>query len=159
MGVLRILKRLREAGVDFVLVGGMAAAAHGSSVVTEDVDVCIRFDRDTVARVLGALGDLHPRARMRPDRPLLETNPDTYVGWKNLYVVTDDGQIDFLGQVTGVGEFDVLASGAVRLSLGDFDCRVIGLDDLIRSKRALGRPKDLRAAAELEVIRSRLQPR
>lgn len=154
--MLELLKRLADAGVEFVLVGGMAAAAHGSSLVTEDVDVCIRFDAETLERILRSLDGLHPRQRMTAQRPELSADPSTYVGWRNLYVVTDAGQLDFLGQVTGVGGFEDVARNAMTLDLGTFSCRVLGLEDLIRAKRALGRPKDLRAAAELEqVLRGR----
>lgn len=139
--------------MDYVLVGGMAATAHGSSLVTEDVDVCIRFDLETVRRILDALVGVNPRQRMTPDRPELSKDPATYVGWRNLYVVTDLGQLDFLGHVTGLGGFDEVVAGAESLDLGGFSCPVLGLDALIRAKRALGRPKDLRAVAELELAR------
>ncbi len=157
--ILGILKRLTESGVEFVLVGGMAATAHGSSMVTEDVDVCIRFDRGTIERMLAALRGLNPLQRMHPDRAPLSVNPATYEGWRNLYVLTDAGQIDFLGEVTGVGGFDEVVRGAIAVDLGGFSCRVMGLEDLIQAKRALGRPKDMRVAAELEFLRDRLRER
>lgn len=157
--ILELLRRLSERGVDFVLVGGMASTVHGSAVVTEDLDVCIRFDEPTLAKVLDALEGLRPRLRMTPERPELSKDPKYYVGWQNLYVVSDAGQIDFLGAVTGVGSFEVVARNAIPLDLGGFVCRVMGLDDLIASKRALGRPKDLRVVAELEAVRRRLPPK
>ncbi|HUB08501.1 MAG TPA: hypothetical protein VMB50_15960 [Myxococcales bacterium] len=150
---LDLLRRLADHGVEFVLVGGMAAAAHGSSVVTEDVDICIRFDLATLERLLAALRDSHPRQRMRPQRDPLSDDPKTYLRWRNLYVVTDEGQLDVLSEVTGVGGLDDLLPRSDELDLGGFRCRVIGLDDLIRAKRTLGRPKDIRVALELEAVR------
>jgi predicted nucleotidyltransferase len=155
---LDLLKRLTDHEVPFVLVGGMAATVHGSSVVTEDLDICVSFDVASLERLLRALEGLNPRNRMSPQKPPLSTNPADYVGWRNLYVVTDAGQLDLLGEITGVGPFSAVALGAIEIDLDGLRCKVMGLADLIRSKRALGRPKDLRVVAELEVVlaRSRL---
>lgn len=156
--ILDILRRLVEHQVDFVLVGGMAATAHGSSVVTEDVDVCTPFELENMRRVLEALSGLNARLRMTPARSPLPADAAALVGWKNLYVTTDAGQVDFLGEVTGVGSFAAVHQGALTLDLGGFSCPVMGLDDLIRAKRALGRDKDLRVARELEVVAKKLDP-
>jgi predicted nucleotidyltransferase len=154
---LDILRRLVEHQVDFVLVGGMAATVHGSTIVTEDVDVCTRFELDNLQRLIGALAGLHPRQRMTPARPALPTDPSSLLGLKNLYLITDAGQVDFLGAVTGVGGFQDVARGALALDLGGFECRVMGLEDLIKAKRTLGRDKDLRAAVELERVLQRVR--
>lgn len=150
---LDLLRRLVEHGVEFVLVGGMAAVVHGSSVVTEDVDVCIRFDLPTLRRLLDALRGSHPKQRMQPQRTPLSDDPAAYLGWRNLYVVTDEGQLDLLGEVTGLGKLEDLLPRSQEIDLGAFRCRVLGVDDLIEAKRILGRPKDLRVIAELEAAR------
>jgi predicted nucleotidyltransferase len=150
--VLILLRRLVEHEVRFVLVGGMAAAAYGSSIVTEDIDVCAPLDEANLGRILSALADLHPRQRMRPDRPALPSEPAPLRGFKNLDVVCDAGQIDFLSEITGVGPFEVVSRESVKLDLGGFECAVIGLEGLIRAKHAMGRPKDLPSARELELI-------
>jgi hypothetical protein len=134
----------------------MAAAAHGSSVVTEDVDICIRFDLPTLTRLLSALRGSQPRQRMQPERSALAEDPAAYVGWRNLYLVTDEGQLDLLSEISGVGSLDALLRGAAALDLGGFECRVMGVEDLICAKRTLGRPKDLRAALELEAMRGKV---
>lgn len=154
---LELLRRLTEARVEFVLVGGMAAVAHGSASVTEDVDVCIRFDAQTLTRVFEALRGTNARERMNSARAPLGDDPLRYVGYRNLYVVTDEGVIDFLSEILAVGGLDEVAKEAVSLDLGGFSCRVIGLKSLILCKRALGRPKDLRVAGELEAVLRRLQ--
>jgi predicted nucleotidyltransferase len=156
---LDLLRRLVEEGADFVLVGGMAAAVYGSSVLTEDVDICTSFDLKNLQSVLRAFAGLHPRQRMTPSRPPLSENAASFVGWQNLYVITDAGQIDLLAEVTGVGGFQEVSRGALELDLGGFRCRVMGLEDLIRAKRALGRPKDLRVAEELDFILERVRSR
>ncbi len=153
---LGLLRRLVMQNVDFVLVGGLAAIAHGSSAVTEDVDVCIRFDEETLRGVFLALEGTNPRQRMSSVRPALGSDPARFVGNRNLYVTTDEGVVDFLGEITGLGTFERVASNAVTLRLADFSVRVLGLKDLILAKRALARPKDLRVANELELVLARL---
>ncbi len=60
---LGLLRRLTKENVEFILVGGMAAIVHGSASVTEDVDVCIRFDEETLRGVFRALVGTHPVER------------------------------------------------------------------------------------------------
>lgn len=120
--------------------------------MTEDVDVCIRFDEQTLSKALAALRGTNPRERMSAARPELSDDAARYVGYRNLCVTTDEGIIDFLGEVIAVGGLDALQRSAVTLGLGGFQCRVISLRSLIDCKRALGRPKDLRVATELEAV-------
>ena len=155
---LELLRRLSQAKVEFVLVGGMAAIAHGSAAVTEDVDVCIRFDQATLSAVLKVLSPVEPRERMNSSRPALGEDPARFVGNKNLYVVTSEGVIDFLGHIVAIGDFDAVRAESDELQLGGFSCRVLSLEALIRCKRALARPKDLRVALELEAVQKRLKP-
>lgn len=77
---LALLRRLRTQNVEFVLVGGLAAIAHGSASTTHDADVCIRFDEATMRGVFRALEDLHPYHRMTPQRLPLGDDPLRYVG-------------------------------------------------------------------------------
>lgn len=154
---LALLRRLVTEKVEFVLVGGMAAIAHGSASVTEDVDVCIRFDEPTLRGVFRALAGSHPRERMNPARPPLGEDPLRFVGYPNLYVTTDEGVIDFLGEITGLGPYERVSANAVTLQVADFAARVVSIEDLIKSKRTLGRPKDHRVARELEAVLARVK--
>jgi hypothetical protein len=153
--LLDLLKRLADAEVDCVVVGGMAATIHGVTSVTYDLDVCVCFDLETCQRILTALRDLDARHRMRPDRLPLSTDPSSFVGNRNLYVACSMGVVDFLGEISGVGGLRELKSQAPIVPLGDFSVRVMSLDQLITSKRAMSRPKDLRALVELELIRAK----
>jgi len=152
VSTLELLRRLVAEKVEFVLAGGMAAVAHGSAEVTEDVGVCIRFDEATLGGLFRALGGLNPRQRMRPARPPLGPDPRAFVGYRNLYVATDAGVVDFLGEVTGVGGLDRLKQRAISLRLADFEVPVMGIEDLVTAKRTLARPKDLRVVRELEHV-------
>ncbi len=153
---LELLRRLVREKVEFVLVGGMAAIAHGSASVTEDVDVCVRFDAETVGGLSRALGDVHPIQRMSAQRaPVVDWSG--FVGSRNLYLATDLGVLDLLGELTGLGGWERVVTNAVKLTLlPDLEVKVIGFADLIASKRAVARPKDLRVARELELVLERL---
>jgi hypothetical protein len=65
-GLELILNRLISEQVQFVIVGGFAAVAHGSTIVTKDLDICIPFSLENVARLEAALGPLHPVHRLTP---------------------------------------------------------------------------------------------
>jgi predicted nucleotidyltransferase len=151
---LELLRRLAEAGVEFVVVGGMAATFHGTTIVTDDLDVCVRFDLETCSRLLAALAGLEARERMRVERRPLATDPHELVGYRNLYLACTLGVLDLLGELTGVGGFDVINDQAIAIELDGFSIKVMSLEQLIASKRAVGRPKDLRVAVELELLRT-----
>ncbi|HZZ42063.1 MAG TPA: hypothetical protein VFE58_03935 [Tepidisphaeraceae bacterium] len=160
--LLEILKKLNEAGVPFVLVGGMAAIAHGSPVVTQDVDVCAPLDHATAMRIIEALEGVNPRYRMRPDLPVVRPDNANLVGLKNLYLRTDFGQIDILGEVSGVGVYEQAKEASSMKDLGAVTCQVLNLDALISAKVAAGREKDRLALVYLnpllEMQKRRLNP-
>lgn len=154
----RLLNILTAAQVPFIVIGGVAAIAHGASTFTRDLDVLIAFDRLTLERVLQAIEMHDPRAALDPARRAVPTDVDALTTFRNLYVTTTLGRLDFLGE-TPIGGYAQLASRAVTMSLAGVSVQVIALDDLIAIKRALGRPKDLLVATELEAVRQRLTSR
>lgn len=154
---LDLLKLLNEHRVLYVLVGGLAGVIHGSQLVTEDVDICAPLDNENLARVLAALRDINPKFRMHPDRPPLPQDRAKLAGFKNLYLDTDLGQIDILSEIVAVGAYDEVACHTITVVLDGMECRVLNLDTLIATKKALGRPRDLQAVKELEAIRERIR--
>ena|SRR5437868_5433400 len=150
-----LLRRLIAGNVEFVLVGGFAAVAHGATLVTRDVDVCCRFSETNLMRIQNALADLHPVHRSRPDMPLKLT-PEQCATLKNLYVKTDIGVLDCLGEILGVGDFDQVEKHAVELDVPSGKCRVLDLDTLIVAKQAVGRDRDLLAVKHLKEIKKQL---
>src|SRR4051794_20131881 len=98
-----ILSRLIAGGVEFVIVGGIAAVAHGATVTTFDVDVCCPFSKDNLLRLQAALADSHPLHRMTPQKLPLQITPDNAGMLRNLYLLTDFGVLDCLGEIAGVG--------------------------------------------------------
>lgn len=150
-----LLARLIEHRVEFVLVGGFAATTYGSTLLTQDVDVCVRFSTDNLMCLQEALADLHPVHRMTPRRLPLQLTPETCRDLKNLYLNTDLGQLDCLGTIQGVGDFEQVKAHSVEVHLPAGGCRILDLDALIRSKEALGRPRDRESVLQLKAIRDR----
>ena len=121
-----LTRRLVEAQVEFVLIGGFAAVTHGVTLVTRDVDICCRFSEANLRRIQKAFADVHPVHRSRPDLPLALT-PEQCAGLKNLYLKTDLGIVDCLGEVLGVGDFESALEHSVELELPFGNCRVLRL--------------------------------
>jgi predicted nucleotidyltransferase len=149
----RLLLRLSEAGIDFVLVGGYAAILHGSSALTRDIDVCAALTTENIEKLRDALRDAHPVHRLSVERPSFLDEPRPGVPLNHLYLHTDLGTLDLLSSITGVGDFERVVRDAVEVELFGHRIRAISLDDLITAKEALGRDKDLIVAKELRAIR------
>lgn len=147
-----LLGRLADAGIDFVIVGGYAAVAHGSSYITKDVDICLVLSEENIARLRVALRDLNPQHRMTPQQLSFLIVPPPGTPLKNLYLRTDLGVVDILSSVLGVGDFARLRAGAELVEMDGRKFAVMSLDDLIAAKEALGREKDLLTAKELRAI-------
>lgn len=148
-----LLRRLSEAGVEYILVGGAAATAHGSARLTQDVDVVYRRSRENLARLITALAPLHPYLRGAPPGLPFRWDERTVQAGLNFTLTTDLGDLDLLGEIVGGGTFEDLIGHSVGITVFGLPCRCLDLDTLIRVKRAAGRPKDLEAIAELEAIR------
>src|SRR5512136_170597 len=99
VSTLDLLKRLNENGVAYVLVGGMACVIHGSQVVTQDVDICAPLSLENVSGLLAALAGVNARFRMTRDLRPLPNDPEKLTGFKNLYLLTDLGQLDVLSEI------------------------------------------------------------
>jgi hypothetical protein len=150
-----LLERLIRYKVAFVIVGGYAAAAHGSTLVTMDVDVCCDFSVGNLLRLQAALSGLHPVHRLTPKRLPLQLTPELCERLKNLYLDTDLGQLDCLGSVLGIGEFRAVRKRSEVANLPAGRCRVLSLDALIEAKKAMGRPRDKETVLQLAAIRER----
>jgi predicted nucleotidyltransferase len=148
-----LLRLLADSQVEFILIGGVAATVHGSARLTEDVDVVYRRSSENIERVAQALGRIHPYLRGAPPGLPFRWDSETIFRGLNFTLVTDLGAIDLLGAVTGGGPYEDIVEGSDHVSVFGIDCLCVSLDQLIRFKRAAGRPKDLEALAELEAIR------
>ena len=131
-----LTRRLICSQVEFVLVGGFAAVAHGVTQVKRDVDICRRFCEENLMRIQKAFEDLHPTPRSHPDLPLHLTS-ELCASLKNLYLKTDLGVVDCLGDVLGVGNFEEVLQQSVEAVLPYGKCKIICIDALIRAQQAM----------------------
>lgn len=146
---------MAAANVDFILVGGVAAAAHGSPRSTQDVDVVYRRGTDNLEALVAAIGPLQPALRGAPPGLPFRFDLATLKAGLNFTLTTTLGWLDLLGEVTGGGAYEDLLPHSISVNIFGVPCRVLDLDTLIRVKRAAGRPKDFEAIAELESLRDR----
>ncbi len=148
----RLIRRLAEAEFEFVLVGGYAGVVHGSALVTQDVDICAVLSTENIEKLRHALADLNPVHRMTVAKLPFSDVPKPGVPVADLYLETQDGVLDVLSSVLGVGAYARLRETAEMIPLFGHEVAVISLPDLITAKEALGREKDLLAAKELRAI-------
>ena len=151
----RLIQRLCDTDIGFVIVGGFAAMLHGSSLLTRDLDVCAVLTAENVGKLRDTFRELHPFHRLTPQKLSFLDNPEPGVEVRNLYLRTDIGPVDVLSSILGVGDFERVYSQSAEIELFGHKCRVISLDDLIRAKEALGREKDLLAVKELRAIKEK----
>ena len=148
-----LLRALTQGGVDFVVIGGIAAVAHGSLQITQDLDISYAGDEANLARlgtVLVALGAT--LAGVTDDVPFV---PDgrTLRHVRVLTLNTSDGSLDLLAEPDGSGGYAHLRANAIEATVAGATVRIAGLEDLIAMKKAAGRPKDQIYIEELEAIR------
>lgn len=153
---LPALRALHEAGVRFVLIGGLAGRERGSVSVTNDTDICYDRSPDNLERLAAALQAMHARLRgVVEDVPFI-LDARTLRNGDSFTFETDYGALDVLATPSGTSGYDDLAAGAETMDLGGFPVQVVALDDLIRMKRAAGRPKDRIEAEILIALRDRI---
>jgi hypothetical protein len=147
-----LIRRLRAADVHYVLIGGFAGTILGSPRTTVDLDIVYARDAGNLARLSRALEPLSPYLRGAPRGLPFRLDVSTLERGLNFTLTTTLGDIDLLGEVVGGGTYEQLVPRSTMLRVFDTDLRVVTLAQLIRLKRAAGRPKDLEALAELESL-------
>ena len=144
-----ILGALDAAGVRYVVIGGVAAVMLGSPSLTGDLDICHARDRANLEALANVLTGLH--AYLRGAEPGLPFRLDarTLAAGDSFTFTTDLGHLDILATPSGTTGYDDLMRAAERFDVDGRTVSVASIDDLIRMKRAAGRPKDL---VEIEIL-------
>ena len=149
----KLLQLLSDRGVEFIIIGGAAAIVHGSSRLTQDLDVVYRRSQENIARLANALKKQNPYLRGAPHGLPFQWSEATIRMGLNFTLQTNLGDLDLLGEVTGGGNYEDLVDRAFEMEVFGVRCLCLDLETLIHVKRAAGRPKDLEAISELEAIR------
>lgn len=154
MSLLGMVRGLTEARIAFVVVGGVAARTHGSTRLTEDLDICYSREPENLDRLAPLLASWHAYPRgIEPGLPFI-MDRRTLDQVAVLTLTTDRGDIDLLDRIEGVGDFAAVLGASVQvMASGALTFRVLDLEPLIAAKRATRRRKDLDQLPELEAIR------
>lgn len=151
-----LLARLAASGVDFVLVGGLAAVAQGAPVTTFDVDIVHARTPENIDRLVAFLGDVNARYRRRPGGAPLPPSRIALEGPGHSLFMTDLGPLDVLGEIDQGLSYEDLVPDSVTVELSGHTTRVLGLAAIVRSKRKSNHPKDRQILPVLEeVLRQR----
>lgn len=145
-----LFRRLSDAHVEFVVIGGLAVIAHGHVRATLDLDICYARTPENLERLASALAPLQPKLRGAPAELPFFWDVQTLRNGLNFTLTTTAGDIDVLGEVTGLGGYGEIALRSETIDLYGAKVRILSLPDLIRSKAAAGRAKDL---VDLEALR------
>ena len=148
----RLLRALDAHGVGFVVVGGLAAIAHGSRRVTLDLDIVPDPDPANFRRLVEALAQLELREESVTDGEFQRLDPRDEVDLarsRNVSLRTGAGRLDVLNRAKEAPPYGDLARRALRVPVAGVEVLVAGLDDLVAMKLASARPKDLQDVADV----------
>jgi len=153
---LAILGALAEHQVDFIVVGGVAAALNGAPLATFDLDLVYSRQPANLHRLVAALEALDACYRQHPDKRIAP-GASHLAGPGHHLLMTRAGPLDLLGAVTGGRAYEDLLDHAVHMQIApDLRVRVLDLPMMIKLKEELGRDKHL---AVLAILRRTLQER
>jgi hypothetical protein len=155
----RVLQELSHAGVEFIIVGGVAATIHGSARVTQDLDIVYGRAPANIERLATALAPHRPYLRGAPPGLPFRWDAATIQRGLNFTLTTTLGDLDLLGELVGGGGYADLLPQSQVVKVSGVEYRCLSLARLIDVKRAAGRPKDIEAIAELEALREERRDR
>jgi predicted nucleotidyltransferase len=140
-GLSEVLVGLLEAGVDFILVGGLAAVIQGAPVTTMDVDIVHSQSPENIARLLAFLKSVEAVHR-RFDDKLVELKEEDLSGKGHVLLTTGIGAIDVLAVIEGGRSYEDLLEHTVDIDFRGHTLRVLDLKTLIELKKTSTDPKD-----------------
>lgn len=153
-----IMVVLERHKVRYVIVGGIAAQIAGAPLVTRDLDITPSRDRENLVRLAAALAELGAQILLEDGPPDIDIvlDAETIAGFASLATSTPYGRLDVVLLPTGTRGYDDLARGATRELVTDdgLVVSVAALADVVRSKAAAARPKDI---AQLPLLREALE--
>lgn len=127
----------------------MAGRLWGSPSITEDIDICYARDPVNLKALAEALRELGARLRGAPEDVRFLLDAETLRRGDHFTSITQAGNLDCFGFPAGSGGFDELSRTAAKMDIGGHKILVADIEDLIRMKRAAGRPKD---RVEVEIL-------
>ncbi len=147
-----LVEALDRHTVDYVVIGGIAGIVHGSAYPTYDFDVLYARDQGNLERMAAALSDLGVTLRGAPEDLPFQLDAKTLAMGSNFTFRSEYGHFDILGDAAGMRSYEAIRADSKLDEAYGIPIRVASIDDLIRMKRAAGRPKDKLMAEELIAI-------
>ena len=149
------MEALSRHKVNFVLIGALAARLHGFPRLTADADITPAVDKSNLERLAAALNELDAKIYTEsvPEGLAFDCSPTTLARARMWNLVTKAGRLDIAFEPAGVEGYDDLKKDAERFEAFGVRFLVASLDDIIRSKEAAGRPKDLDDVAILRAMK------
>ena len=140
-----ILRILNDHEVLYVVIGGMAAVIHGSDIPTTDIDVTPDQSLSNLQRLSAALREMNAKIWTQPEAEGLSFDHDgaSLADVQILNLMTDYGRLDVTRTPAGTQGYDDLKRDAMTVDVFGLAVSVASLADVVRSKQAAGRPKDL----------------
>lgn len=151
--IAAICSTLIHHGVQFVVIGGVAARLHDTGHATIDIDVCPSRTEDNLVRLSAALRKLDARLRVEgePDGIPFDPHPDTLRHMTAMTLLTSNGPLDLCFEPDGFKDgYAGFVNDVVIIEVSSVEVPVASLADVVTSKRAAGRPKDIVALPKLE---------
>ena len=148
-----IAELLIRHGVKFIVIGGQAEYIFGSPRVTFDVDLCYERSPENLNRMAAALAELNVKLRNVPDHVKVPLDARALAMGSNYTFATPLGSLDILGYVEPIGDYAAVDRAASTWRINGQDLRVIDLEDLIKIKRHINRPKDQSSLFQLLAIK------
>lgn len=162
MNFFEILNALTADGVEFIIVGGVAARLHGSTRLTHDLDIVPKLDEESWKRLIDAIWNLNTRPRIPETKQRIENieNVRQWIVEKNMLALSfrsESGQAEIDLLVSESDNFEALKARAEQITVGQVVYFVAGIDDLIAMKRKAGRPQDILDIDILERIKEQCE--
>jgi hypothetical protein len=145
---LALLQILAEHGVDFIVVGGVAAVLHGAPLTTFDLDIVHARTPENIARLMSAVDTLDAYYRGRGDQ-VLRPGPEHLASPGHQLLMTRFGPLDLLGTIGTNRSYEDLLGQIVEIQVSGLTLRVLDLATLITVKEELGHAKDRAAVLVL----------
>ncbi|HET9282254.1 MAG TPA: hypothetical protein VFR24_09865 [Candidatus Angelobacter sp.] len=152
-GIEQLLKALIDNEAKFIVVGAYAGIMQGATSRTDDLDICYERTPDNYKRIVRALAPFKPRLRGVPENLNAPFDERSLAQVTNCTLATDVGNLDLLGELSGVGGYKQILGDAELINTGRVTCKAASLDTIIRSKEAADRPKDRAALPELRALK------
>lgn len=147
-----LLKLLIHSPIEFVLVGGFASVLHGCNQSTRDIEICILYSSEQIQLLQNLLKPFHPKHRIGDQKTsFLDID---ILKKQDFHLITDLGILDVISHVEGVGNYYDVLKRSEEIKIYEGKCHLISIDDLIKSKKILGRHRDLTIIMELEAIQA-----